>query len=70
MFISRKRFEEEIEKAKKEVTEKFYTERDLNDRFQYMNRDIGELARRVSDLESKINEDVKTNRNETATFFI
>jgi hypothetical protein len=61
MIISRKRFMEEIAKAKQEVADQIHNERMINDRFSYVHRDIQNLFDRVSALEYKTSG--KTERN-------
>lgn len=53
MIISRKRFKEEIEKAKQEVADHIHHERMIDDRFSYVHRDIQNIFDRVSELERK-----------------
>lgn len=54
MFISKKRFQEEIAKAKEEVANSIYKERELDDRFRYQNEDIRELRREVYDANKRV----------------
>lgn len=65
MLISKKRFNEEIAKAVHENSEKIYRERELDERFRNLNRDIDErfnwsradfsdLSRRVYEIEKTL----------------
>lgn len=51
MIISRKRFLEEINKAKQEVADEISKDRYLEDRFNRIYGDMNDLFRRVSELE-------------------
>ena len=64
MIISRKRFMEEIAKAKQEVADEINHERMIDDRFSYMSRDIQNLFDRVSALEYKTSRKTEGNPHE------
>ena len=57
---------EEIAKAKQEVADQINHERMIDDRFSYVNRDIQDLFRRVSELEYKTSEKTDGNPHEVA----
>lgn len=59
MFISKRKFLEELNKAKEETANQIYKERNLDERFMYVNRDIQDLHRRVAAIENKVDTTTK-----------
>lgn len=66
MFISKRKFLEELNKAKEETANQIYKERNLDERFMYVNRDIQDLHRRVAELENKLNTPIKNKYDDVA----
>ena len=56
MFISRKRFEAELEKARNEVAEKIWKDQCQNERFAEMNQRIDRLCECMAQIEKKMYE--------------
>lgn len=54
MIISKKRFQEEINKAVNETQEKIFREQNLRDDFRYVRDDIMRLEKRISELERAV----------------
>ena len=54
MFITKKRFQEEIEKAKKEAVEEIYRKQEVDDRFRWMNEHFDRLEMRLWKLEDQL----------------
>lgn len=54
MFITKKRFQEEIEKAKKEAAEEIYRKQEVDDRFRWMNEHFDRLEMRLWKLEDQL----------------
>ena len=56
MFITRKRYEAELEKARKEGAEKVWQERHNNDRFAEIHQRIDRLCEGMAQIEKKISQ--------------
>ena len=54
MFITKKRFQEEIAKAKKEAEEEVYRRQEMNDSFRWVHERIDHLEMRIYKLEDQL----------------
>ena len=54
MFITRKRFQEEIAKAKKDAEEEIYRRQEEGERFRWVHERIDHLEKRIYKLECQL----------------
>lgn len=59
MFITRKKFEAELEKARSEAAEKVWQDMNTNDRFNDIHRRIDHLCESMASIEKKMYEKTK-----------